>query len=115
MADSTPPAEIPVSLLSQTLIELRQARGNAEATREAAIRYFKSGIGAGFQVGPLLQWLMFWPNNTESVFWQVRYQAGEGKQFIDMLKKISLQDLGLNPADIAELRDRISPHSEPQD
>jgi hypothetical protein len=114
MADSAPSAKIPVSLLSQTLIELRQARGNAEATREAAIRYFKGGLAGGYQVGPLLNWLLLWPSTTESVFWQVRYPGDEGKQFIDMLKKMSLQDLGLDPADIAALEGRDSPPSEPQ-
>src|SRR5262249_13245052 len=114
MADSTPSAEIPVSLLSQTLLELRLARGNAVATREAAIRYFKSGIAGGFQVGPLLNWLLLWPSTTESVFWQVRYPGNEGRQFIDMLKKMSLQDLGLDPADIAALEGWVPPPSEPQ-
>src|SRR5207249_10843697 len=34
-------AEIPVDLLAQTLLELRKARGNLQATREVVIGYFR--------------------------------------------------------------------------
>jgi len=95
MSENTSPTEIPVALLSQALLELRAARGNPQAAREAAIRYFKSGIENGFQVGALLQWLLFWPSDNESVFWQVRFPGNEGMQFIEMLKKLSLRDLGV--------------------
>jgi len=81
--------EVPVALLSQALVELRTARGNREAEREAAIRYFKSGISEGHQIGSLLEWLCFWPNNRESVFWQARLDS----KFVEMLKKLSLRDL----------------------
>jgi hypothetical protein len=83
--------EVPVALLSQALLELRAARGNRQAEKEAAIRYFKSGLANGYQVGPLLEWLCFWPNNRESVFWQARLDS----KFVEMLKKLSLRDLGL--------------------
>ena len=83
--------EVPVGLLSQALVELRTARGNRKAEREAAVRYFKSGIADGHQIGPLLEWLCFWPNNRESVFWQARLDS----KFVEMLKRLSLQDLGM--------------------
>lgn len=97
MPEATSPTEIPVALLSQALEELRAARSNPPAAREAAIRYFKSGLERGYQVEVLLQWLLFWPNDRESVFWQVRFPGNEGRQFIETLKQLSLRDLGLAP------------------
>jgi hypothetical protein len=91
MAENTSPAEVPVELLSQALLEFRAARGNRQAEKAAAIRYFKNGIANGYQVGPLLEWLCFWPNNRESVFWQARLDS----KFVEMLKNLSLRDLGL--------------------
>ena len=91
MSDNTSQTKVPVALLSQALVELRAARGNRQEEREAAIRYFKSGLANGYQVGPLLEWLCFWPNNRESVFWQARLDS----KFVDMLKKLSTRDLGL--------------------
>jgi hypothetical protein len=91
MPEDTSQTEVPVALLSQALLELRAARGNRQAEKAAAIRYFKSGLANGYQVGPLLEWLCFWPNNRESVFWQARLDS----KFVDMLKKLSLRDLGL--------------------
>lgn len=82
---------VPVALLSQALLEFRAASGNRQREKEAAIRYFKSGIANGYQVGPLLEWLCFWPNSRESVFWQARLDS----RFVEMLKKLSLRDLGL--------------------
>jgi hypothetical protein len=99
MSENPSPTPVPAALLSQALIELRAARGNPEAARAAAIRYFKSGVESGFQVGSLLQWLLLWPSNTESVFWQTRFPGNESRQFIDMLKKLSLRDLGMAPND----------------
>jgi len=95
MHESKSSVEVPVALLSQALVELRTARGNRKAEREAAIRYFKSGIADGHQVGPLLEWLCFWPNNRESVFWQARLDS----KFVEMLKKLSLRDLGMTAND----------------
>ncbi len=97
MPENPPSPQIPVALLSQALLELQAARGNPQAARAAAIRYFKNGIESGFQIGPLLDWLLFWPSNTESVFWQVHFPGNEGRQFIEMLKKLSLGDLGVTP------------------
>jgi hypothetical protein len=97
MSENDSQIGIPVALLSQALLELREARGNFQATREAVIRYFKNGIASGFQVGPLLQWLVFWPNNRESVFSQVGYSSKERREFLEILKeKRPVRELGLN-------------------
>jgi hypothetical protein len=96
MSDKKAQAEVPGSLLSQALLELRDARGDLQATREAVIRYFKAGIASGFQVGSLMQWLFFWPDKAQSVFSQVGYSAKETSEFMDILReKHSAQELGL--------------------
>lgn len=88
--------EIPVTLLSQALLDLRQARGSQRATREAVIRYFKAGIADGYTVGSLMQWLFFWPEKEQSVFSQVGYSAREIEEFMGILKeKHSARELGL--------------------
>ena len=87
---------IPIALLAQALLELRKARGNSQATRQAAIRYFRSGIASGFQVGPLLDWLLSWPDGRWSVFSQAGYSGKECREFVEMLKKLPVQELGLD-------------------
>jgi hypothetical protein len=91
MTEDKPPKPIPVDLLSDALLDLRAARGNRHAEKASALRYFKGGIARGYEVGPLLQRLCFWPNDRESVFWQARLDS----KFLDMLKKLSLRELGL--------------------
>jgi hypothetical protein len=86
--------EVPVALLNEALLELRQARGNPEATREALIRYFREGVARNFKIGPLLEWLFSWPNKRESVFWKV----GTGRDLLEILKKLPVQELGLGPS-----------------
>jgi hypothetical protein len=96
MPDKDSQPEVPVALLSQTLLELRQARGSFRATREAVIGYFKTGIAGGFQVGSLMRWLFFWPDRRQSVFSQVGYSSKESREFMEILKeKHSAQELGL--------------------
>ena len=96
MSDNEQQAEVPVALLSQALLDLRQARGSKRATREAVFRYFKSGIAGGFTVGSLMQWLFFWPDKKQSVFSQVGYSGTESREFMEILKeKHSAQELGL--------------------
>jgi hypothetical protein len=97
MAGSTAgEAGVPIELLSECWLELAEAQGNPEATREAAIHYFKSGIAHGFQVGPLLKWLISWPSARESAFSQVGYSAKEATEFIEILRKLPVEELGLN-------------------
>ena len=96
-------AEIPVDLLAQTLLELRKARDNLQATREVVIGYFRDGVASGFQVGPLVSWLFSWPSERESVFSQVGYSGKESREFLEILKeKHPVQDLGLNGATTAD-------------
>ena len=93
MPENTSSKEVPVALLSQALVEFRAADGNLKIQREVAIRYFKSGITEGYELGPLLEWLLFWPNTRQSVFWQARLTA----RFAEILKKISLREIGVAP------------------
>ena len=87
---------IPIELLARGLMELRKARGDFGATREAVVRYVKDGIAGGFQVGPLLNWLLCWPTQRDSAFSQVGYSAKEIGEFMEILKeKHSAQELGL--------------------
>src|SRR5262245_56772717 len=97
MPENAPQTEVPVALLTQALIEFKAARGSPKAAREAAIRYFKNGVVSGYQIEQLLKWLFFWPNDRESVFWQ----AGLDRRFAEMLKKMSVRDLGLAPNEAA--------------
>jgi hypothetical protein len=90
MNENTSSEEVPVALLSQALVDFRAARGNRPAEREAALRYFRGGLQSGYELGAWLQWLLFWPNDRESVFWQARLDV----KFVEMLKKLSLRDLG---------------------
>jgi hypothetical protein len=90
MSEISSAKEVPVGLLSQALVELREARGNPQATREALIRYFRNGVEGNFQIGPLLKWLTSWPNERESVFSQV----GAGRDFLEILRKLPVQELG---------------------
>ncbi len=88
--------EVPIELLSECWLALAEARGNAQATREAAIQYFRKGIARGSQVGPLLKWLISWPSERESAFSQVGYSAKEAAEFIETLRKLPVEELGLN-------------------
>ena len=88
--------EVPIELLAECWLELAEARGNAQAAREAAIHYFRNGIAGGFQVGPLLKWLISWPSERESAFSQVGYSAKEASEFIETIRKLPVEQLGLN-------------------
>ena len=85
--------EVPVALLAQTGVELRKARGHSEATRQAAIRYFREGPCSGFPTGLLFKWLFSWPNKRESVFSQIGYSGQAGKEFVRILKKLTVQEI----------------------
>ena len=96
MNENTTPSEMPVTLLAQALLDLREARGNSEATRQAVIRYFKAGITTGMQIGPMVEWLFFWPNQRESVFGQAGYSHKASIEFIGMVKRMQIQEIGLD-------------------
>ncbi len=88
--------EIQVALLSRALFELRRAHEHPQALREAAIRYFKSGIAQGFEIGPLLEWFFLWPSGRWSVFAQTGFSGSAGHEFLEMVKKLTIQDLDSN-------------------
>ena len=96
MNENPGPTEMPVTLLAQALLDLKEARGNSATTRQAVIHYFKAGITSGMQVGPLLNWLFFWPSQSESVFGQAGYSQKESLEFIEMVKRMTLRELGLS-------------------
>jgi hypothetical protein len=87
--------EVPIEVLSECWLGLVEARGNEPATREAAIQYFRDGIARGFQVGPLLKWLISWPSERESAFSQVGYSAKEAAEFVETLRTLPVEELGL--------------------
>ena len=51
MAETPSTTAIPVALLCAGF-DLKEARGNQEATRTAAIRYFSNAVAAGYEVSP---------------------------------------------------------------
>jgi hypothetical protein len=87
--------EVQVALLSQALLEVRKARGHREEMREAVIRYFKNGMAQGFKVKQLLEWLFFWPSDRWSVFVQADFPGTAGHEFVEMVKGLTLLDLGV--------------------
>jgi hypothetical protein len=96
MSDSIETNEIPVALLAQALQGLRLARGNPAATRQAVIEYFRAGVGMRLELGKMLHWLFFWPSQRESAFGQVGYSHKQGLEVLDMVKRISIEEIGLN-------------------
>src|SRR2546430_2906514 len=80
-------AEIPVDLLAQTLLELRKARGNLQATREVVIGYFRGGGGSGVPVRPLLRLLLSLPRGREGVFSQGGYSRQKRRGVLRKIKK----------------------------
>jgi DNA-directed RNA polymerase subunit RPC12/RpoP len=79
--------DVPIEFLAQTLRALRKARGNFQATREVVINYFKDGIAAGLQAGPLTHWLFSWPTRPDSAFAQVGYSSKQIQEFLEILKE----------------------------
>ena len=72
---------------------VRKARGDSKATRRAVVHYFREGFCSRFPSSLLLKWLFFWPNERESVFSQVGYSARAGKDFVEMVKKVTLKEV----------------------
>ncbi len=85
--------DVPVELLARAWLDLRKARGNATATRRAVLRYFRDGFFSKFPLGLLLKWLLFWPNERESVLIQVGYSPREAKDFTAMVRQLTLQEV----------------------
>jgi hypothetical protein len=96
MSEKVAPNEIPVALLTQALLDLRQARRSRSATRQALLVYFRAGIKEQFDLDQLVNWLFFWPNNRQSAFAQAGYSDHEACELIDMLKRIPINEIGLD-------------------
>jgi hypothetical protein len=93
--------DVQVAVLSQALLELRSGKRRPPALREAVIRYFRNGSSNGFKVAELLEWLFFWPTNRWSVFAQIGFSGKAGHEFVEMVKALTLRDLGVDDASIA--------------
>ena len=88
--------DIQVALLAQALLELRKAKARQPAQREAVIRYFKNGISSGFTIPDLITWLFLWPDNRWCVFAQMGLSENAGHEFLNMVKALTLRDLGVD-------------------
>ena len=104
--------DVQVSLLSRALHDLRTVKKQPQALREAVIRYFRNGISKGFKVAELLEWLFFWPSNRWSVFAQMDFTGKAGHKFVDMVKTLTLRDLGVDDASVAA-QASASPNGDP--
>jgi hypothetical protein len=89
--------EVQVALLSHTLYELRKAHGQPQALREVTIHYFRTGLSHGFEIGQLLEWLFFWPNNRWSAFAQANFSSKGGHEYIEMVKSLTVRDFSDAP------------------
>jgi len=78
-------------LFSQTLHDVRAARGDMPATRAAWIHYFQRGLQAGLSLEELMKHL-------EKLFPRAQYPDDEARQVLAMLKALTLRDIGFQPA-----------------
>jgi hypothetical protein len=77
-------------LFSHTLNELRAARGDMAATREAWIRYFRRGLKADLLLDELM-------THCPELFRRVQYPEGEARGVLAMVKGLNFSDLGVEP------------------
>lgn len=68
-------------------IELVEARNNHIATRTAFVQYFRRGLASGLSLKQLMDLL-------PSVFAAVEYPLDEGRRVLEMVKALSLADIG---------------------
>jgi hypothetical protein len=84
---------VPVGLLAQARLDLKKARGHLTATREAVLRYCSDGLCNGIPSHLLLSWLFSWPNERDSVLSQIGYSARARRELLEMLEKITVQEV----------------------
>jgi hypothetical protein len=77
-------------LFSQTLTDVRAARGDMTATRAAWIRYFQHGLKAGMSLEELV-------GHLPELFRKVEYPTDEAHKVLAMLKALTLRDIGFEP------------------
>jgi hypothetical protein len=79
-------------LFSHSLKELRAARGDAEATRAAWVRYFRKGIAADLLLDELM-------GQLPELLRRAQYADYDYPRVVEMLKAMNLQDIGVLPAE----------------
>ena len=75
-------------LFSQTLGEVRGARGDGGATRAAWIRFFRRGLAAGLLLDELM-------THVPELFRRAQYSDDDGPKVQAMLKQLNLAQLGV--------------------
>ena len=78
-------------LFSHTLAELRAARGDGEATRNAWVRFFRRGIRAELLLDELMA-------HVPELFRRAQYADDDAPKVLAMMKQINLAELGVIPA-----------------
>jgi hypothetical protein len=77
-------------LFSHTLTEVREARGDAEATKAAWIRFFRRGISAELLLNELMA-------HVPELFRRAQYADYDAPKVMAMIKGISLAEVGAAP------------------
>ena len=75
-------------LFSHTLTEVREARGDPEATRVAWLNYFRRGIKADLLLDELMR-------HVPELFLRAQYAEYDAPKVLAMLKAINLAELGI--------------------
>ncbi len=76
-------------LFSRTLAEVRAARGDSAATREAWVRYLSRGVKADLLLDELLA-------HVPELFSRAQYADYDAPKVIAMIKSISLPEIGIH-------------------
>jgi hypothetical protein len=77
-------------LFNHTLNELRAARGDLAATREAWIRYFRRGLKADLLLDELA-------THLPELFRRAQYPEEEAYSVLAMVKGLNFSNLGIEP------------------
>ncbi len=77
-------------LFSHTLTEVRAARGDAEATRAAWVRFFRQGIKADLLLDELM-------GHVPELFRRAQYADYDAPRILAMIKGINLAEVGAAP------------------
>jgi len=75
-------------LFSHTLVEIRAARGDAEATRAAWVRFLRRGIGADLLLDELMAYV-------PELFRRAQYADYDAPKVLAMIKAINLAEVGV--------------------
>lgn len=75
-------------LFSHTLEEIRAARGNSDATREAWVRYLTRGVKADLLLNELME-------HVPELFRRAQYADYDAPKVLAIIKGISLAEVGV--------------------